>query len=200
MSLKQYYGYYGGYGDDTAPADDTAAPVYDEYYGEEMVEEETCGNKPMMLVFGYLPVALDLAQYYIVNDKKSGVSDWDTVANLNLYSAIARGVVFAAGMFVPPVKMVAGLLAFATPIGEVADLYLINTAESSSTFDKTNTLYAMSAVNIVLSAYKAKLVMDYKKCDSEEEVYYEEYYEEAAPAEEEEGGDSGYGGYGYGYY
>merc|ERR1711935_704814 len=115
------------------------------------------------------------------------------VSNMALYGGVAKLVLFGASFAVPAIcdqwMIVAGL----SIVSEIYNLYLINTAESASTYSSSTMLMGASGVALLVSAAGLMPASD----DAEEVEEY--YYEEPAPAEDAPA-DDGASDYGYGYY
>ena len=188
-----YYGY--GYGDDSAPAEDT-------YYEEpaEMWEEDDDDEKsPIVMAYLLVPV-LDAAAWYVTNDKWSSAnnSDWDNAAMAMLGGAIYKavftvGAIAAKDIFEMPFFFGAAI----SVVQEAVSLYLVNNAEGSAASDSNSTTiaYALNGVSAALSAAAFVTMMGMEK-DDDEDMEMDGYYEEE-PAEEEGGDDYGYSGYYY---
>ena len=177
-----YYDYYGGYGDDTAPAD--------AYYEEAPVEmeEESMEMSPVMMAFFLVPLA-DFFVYYKINDFNSASqSDWTMAGNV----ALAGGAIKLVGI---AAHMAAGVklpIAAISLVQEIAALYLINTADGASTSGDVNMYYGACAFGAIVSV--ANVVM-MKNGDDEEVV--EDYYTEDYGAEDDSAATDDYGYYGY---
>ena len=162
-----YYDYYGGYGDDTAPADN--------YYEEapvEMEEEESMKMTPVMMAFFLVPLA-DFFVYYKINDfNTASTSEWTNAGNV----ALAGGAIKLVGI---AAHMAAGVkipLPAISLVQEIAALYLINSADGTVTSSDVNMYYGASAFGAVVSL--ANVVM--MKNGDDEEVVEDDYYGEEA--------------------
>merc|ERR1719163_1814570 len=169
------------------------------------------------VAFG-LVVAADYYQYYAVGASSFSSSrdslvtagtwssqSWASFENMALYSAIGKGTLMLAAMFVEPIADMFGIVALLSLGQEIYQFTLLSTAKDSSYEDTDMESMQQIAIGTAagLSAFVAVAKMMKGGDDDEEEADY--YYEEEAPAEEpveeptDDGGDDGYGSY-YGYY
>jgi hypothetical protein len=209
--MSGYYDYYG-YGDDTTDAGADSAPIdvapATDYYEEAapVEAEETSEASKVCVWFAIVPV-MDLATYYVTNNKWSGESNaaWTSVADMSMYLGVAKLAMFGAAMGVPAVGNMFMAVAGFSAVTELYIAYLINTANSTVS-DTSSTKIAVATTSVAfLVSVAAAMPMP---ADAEEEDYY---YEDAAPADEEEAApaddapvddapaDDAYGGYGYYY-
>jgi hypothetical protein len=178
-----YYDYYGGYGDDTAPADN--------YYEEapvEMEEEESMKMTPVMMAFFLVPLA-DFFVYYKINDfNTASTSEWTNAGNVALAGGAIKLVGIAAHM-AAGVKLPIPAISL---VQEIAALYLINTADGTVTSGDVNMYYGAAAFGAVVSLANVVMMKDGDDEEMVEDEYYGEEVAEDTPAED----DYGY----YGYY
>ena len=225
--MSYYYGDY--YGEEATPCD----PYYDDctdaavdeepeedYYGEEMVEEESSAGVPMLVMaWGLVPV-LDIASGLWINNDWSELADADVADNTvwqnSFYASVATGglglVMWGATVFMGPPF---GMWFAVNVVLEAVNLYLVYAAEDKYPNNSTNfvnddgtdastmsTVFAYGAhgFGLVFSGAAAAAAMSMGGAPEEE--YADEYADEEPADEEpvdEEPADDTYGDY-YGYY
>merc|ERR1711935_281947 len=114
------------------------------------------------------------------------------VSNMALYGGIAKLVLFGASFAVPAICDQWMIVAGVSVLSEIYNLYLINTAESASTYSSSTMLMGASGVALLVSAAGLMPMSE----DMEVEEYY---YEEPAPVDDTPA-DDGASDDAYGYY
>ena len=220
--MSYYYGDY--YGEEATPCD----PYYDDctdaavdeepeedYYGEEMVEEEKPGVPMLVLAWGLVPV-LDIASGLWINNDWKALADNAALADNKVwrnsfYASVATGglglVMWGATVFMGPPF---GMWIAVNVVLEAVNLYLVYAAEKkwpnktpnlAKATQSTNFAYGAHGFGLLFSAAAAMPAMAMGAAPEEE--YADEYADEEEPVDEEpvdeEPTDDTYGDY-YGYY
>jgi len=137
---------------------------------------------PVVLAYMLVPV-LDGATWFVLDGEWGDLTcdDCDTAVLSNLAAAIAKAVITVGTIAVPDVMgMVFYYGAALSAVWELANLYLVNTAEgtSPSTGNSTNIAYGLNATGAVLSIAGFVTMMGMKGDDAEEYVEEYCYYDE----------------------